>query len=262
MNIWKHLDFSAHGRARVIAATVLGTLVCIAVAFAIDSYSLDEGWRWGSHPINNLVIPLVLAPPFFYYLLSKLRELAIAHRELLIISTTDSLTDVFNRRAFTALVDRYLDRMMAADAQSHGALLVIDVDHFKSVNDSFGHHVGDHALKLIADTIRTAIRDTDAVGRIGGEEFSVFLPGATQSQTETIAERIRIAVCTARFAPAEAPYPLSVSIGGATFAREATFSDLYRRADGCLYEAKRNGRNRVEIFDAMRENAALSAMVH
>jgi diguanylate cyclase len=79
-------DISATGWGRVIG---LGTLCCIVVAFAIDSYSLETGtWRWGERPLNNLVIPLVLAPPFFGYLLSKQRELALAHRELMIVAST------------------------------------------------------------------------------------------------------------------------------------------------------------------------------
>jgi diguanylate cyclase (GGDEF)-like protein len=259
---WKGLDFSARGRARVIGFTILGTLVCIAVAFAIDGYSLEEGWRWGEKPINNLVIPLVLAPPFFYFLLSKLRELAAAHHELMIISTTDSLTECFNRRAFTALVDRYLDRMIERNEECQGALLVIDVDHFKVVNDRFGHQTGDQALKLIADTIRGTVRETDVVGRIGGEEFSVFLPGANPVQVETMAERIRVAVNTARFAPTGKQHPLSVSIGAAGCEQAQSFSDLYRMADSRLYAAKRNGRNRVEMHDSLPEHAPVSAAMH
>lgn len=259
---WKRLDFSAHGRARVGALTALGTLVCIAVAFAIDSYSFEQGWRWGNDPINNVLIPLVLAPPFFYFLLSKLRELAIAHHELMVISTTDSLTDCFNRRAFTALVDRCLDRMLKEAPPAEGALLIIDVDHFKSVNDSFGHEIGDKALKLIADTIRNSVRENDAVGRIGGEEFSVFLPGVNYTQAEAMAERIRMAVFNARFAPAGKSHRLSISIGGAAFERPSSFSELYRQADHHLYEAKRNGRNRVEFSHPLAQRSVVSAFVH
>lgn len=257
---WKRLDFSTQGRSRVIGLTILGTLVCIAFAYAVDGYSVEEGWQLGG--INNLIIPLILAPPFFYFLLSKLRELAIAHHELMIISTTDSLTDCFNRRAFTALVDRCLDRMLKQPPPPQGALLVIDVDYFKSVNDNFGHEVGDQALKLIADTIRGAVRDTDAVGRIGGEEFAVFLPGVNYPQAEDMAERIRKAIANAPFSPRGKPYGLSVSIGGATFEQAATFSELYRQADSLLYDAKRNGRNRVEFQPLVGRQPAASAVVH
>ncbi len=88
-------DFSPRGRARVYLLTCLGTLFCICVAFVFDSYSFETGWRWGDDPMNNVLIPLVLAPPLFYVLLSKLRELALAHQELLEISATDSLTSCY-----------------------------------------------------------------------------------------------------------------------------------------------------------------------
>ena len=148
-----------------------------------------------------MFIPLVVAPPFFVYLLSKLRELAIAHHELSIVASTDVLTSCLNRRAFTAMVDAYLERVVGEEAKREGALLIIDVDHFKDVNDNFGHESGDEALKIIAQTIKGVVREIDLVGRIGGEEFSVFLPGTDANRTQLVAERIRAAVSTVEFYP-------------------------------------------------------------
>jgi diguanylate cyclase (GGDEF)-like protein len=238
---------------RVYLFTTLGTLLCIAVAFAIDSYSFETGtWRWGESPWNNLIIPLVLAPPFFFYLLSKLRELAIAHHELMNVASTDSLTACLNRRAFTEMVEGYLRRVAEAQnrdrpAAQAGALLVIDVDHFKSVNDRFGHDHGDEALKIIASTIKGVVRDIDLVGRIGGEEFSVFLPGLQAEGVANVAERIRREIGEAAFRPHGERYRLSASIGGAVFDRPFSFSELYRRADRQLYRAKQSGRDRVDL---------------
>jgi diguanylate cyclase len=241
-------DFSAVGRGRIVVLSTLGTLCCIAVAFGIDSYSFETGtWRWGSQPLNNVIIPLLLAPPFFGYLLSKQRELAIAHRELMVVASTDPLTSCLNRRAFTAMVDRYLDRIAAQEAGHSGALLVIDIDHFKTINDRFGHVCGDEALKAIAQAIRQALREFDIFGRIGGEEFSVFLPGVSPDRAGIVADRIRTEVLATELNLGEESCRLSVSVGGVTFDRETSFSELYRRADQRLYEAKRNGRNRVEI---------------
>ncbi|BCH23533.1 GGDEF domain-containing protein [Mesorhizobium sp. L-8-3] len=245
------MDFSAFGWGRVVLLSFLGTLCCIAVAFAIDSYSFETGtWRWGEKPLNNLIIPLILAPPFFFYLLSKQRELAIAHRELMIVASTDSLTSCLNRRAFTAMVDRYLDRIADQKADHHGALLIIDVDHFKDINDVFGHECGDEALKVIAHTIKGTLRDLDLVGRIGGEEFSVFLPGVSPERVGRVAERIRVEVSATELNLNGKSCKLSVSVGGVTFDRNASFSELYRHADQLLYAAKRGGRNRVEIQHA------------
>jgi diguanylate cyclase len=244
----RRLDWSARGWPRVYVLTFVGTLICVAVAFAIDSYSFETGsWHLSDNWFNNIIIPLVLAPPFFFFLLFKLRELAIAHHELMHVAATDSLTSCLNRRAFTAMVDGYLERVTAEESKAGGALLIIDVDHFKVVNDRFGHDRGDEALKLIARTITAAVREIDLVGRIGGEEFSVFLPGMDPARTTLVAERIRMAVSEARFLPAGQPYSLSVSIGGAAFNRHVSFSELDRQADQRLYSAKRGGRNRVEI---------------
>jgi diguanylate cyclase (GGDEF)-like protein len=249
---WRPLDFSARGWGRVVVLTIVGTLCCIAFAFTFDSYSFEEGrWRLGVQPWNDVLIPLLIAPPFFFYLLSKLRQLAIANEQLLVIASTDGLTSCLNRAAFTTLVDAYLERLDRREKTSEGALLVVDVDHFKSVNDSFGHEAGDEALKLIVQSIRSTLRDVDLVGRMGGEEFSVFLPGIAPASALMVAERIRETVRAVNFCPDGAPCTLSISIGGVTFVRDTSFSELYRLADQRLYAAKRNGRNRVEVGPVM-----------
>ncbi|MEQ9177111.1 MAG: GGDEF domain-containing protein, partial [Nitratireductor sp.] len=210
--------------------------------------SIESGqWALGERWVNNLIIPALVAPPFFYFLLSKLRELSLAHRELLTVASTDSLTNCLNRRAFSSLVDGYLSRFDEVREPGSGALLILDVDRFKAVNDLFGHDSGDEALRLIAGVIRSAVRDIDLVARIGGEEFGVFLPGLDLTQALAIAERIRAAVEAVEFKPTGERYRLSLSIGGVTFMPPATFSQLYRSADRRLYAAKHAGRNRVEI---------------
>tara|TARA_B100000614_G_scaffold261441_1_gene291048 strand:+ start:9265 stop:10074 length:810 start_codon:yes stop_codon:yes gene_type:complete len=259
------IDWSARGRARVWAFTAIGTAVCIAFAFAFDSYNFSSGgWNWGKDPFNNLVIPLLLAPPFFYMLLSKMQQLAVAHTELMTVASTDSLTTLLNRRAFTEMVDGYMKRVEEAEKSESrntgGALLVIDVDHFKRVNDRFGHVTGDEALKLIAGTIRSAVRETDLVGRLGGEEFCVFIPGQSPELASATAERIRRAVVAADFSPGGARHELSVSVGGVAYDSQVPFSDLYRKADERLYAAKHNGRNRVEFV--RHEQAGCQPMMH
>lgn len=242
------LHFSAKSWARVIVFTILGTICCIAFALIFDSYSFQEGrWRWGAKPENDIIIPLLIAPPFFLYLLSKLRDLAIANDRLLEIATTDGLTSCLTRVAFTTLVDAYLEQIGKKVRSDEGALLVIDVDHFKRVNDNFGHDAGDEALRLIVASIRSILRDIDRVGRMGGEEFAVFLPGVSRGRAAAIAERIRRIVTETEFRPDGARCNLSISVGAVTFGHETSFSELYKVADLKLYDAKRNGRNRVEI---------------
>lgn len=165
----------------------------------------------------------------------------------MVVASTDGLTSCFNRVAFTTLVDAYLERVDQQERCRDGALLVMDVDHFKNVNDNFGHDAGDEALKLIAQSIKSTLREVDLVGRMGGEEFSVFLPGIAPDRVFLVAERIRETVKAANFCPEGTPCDLSISIGGATYVHTASFSELYKLADKKLYDAKRNGRNRVEL---------------
>ncbi len=253
------IDLSSTSRLRVYVGTAMGTAICILLAFAIDSYSLETGeWSLADRAINNLMIPLIIAPPFFLFLLTKLRELSLAHRELLTLSTTDSLTNCLNRRAFSSLIDAYLKRIEGTADKGKGALLILDVDHFKSVNDRYGHARGDDALKLIADAIKTNVREVDLVSRLGGEEFGVFLPGLDSSRATGIAERIREAVSTVEFSQDGERHALSLSIGGVTFTSPANFSQLYRDADQRLYAAKRAGRNRV-VLDAASSAAQQAA---
>jgi diguanylate cyclase (GGDEF)-like protein len=243
------LDFSARGWARVILVTVVGTLGCVAVALYVDSFSFmtmppAERLR----PILiNILLPMGLAAPLLLFFMTKLRELAIAHHELSIVASTDSLTAVLNRGAFTMLVDAYLNKVEAEEVNRNGALLVVDADNFKSINDRFGHDRGDDALRIIAQSIKSVLRGADIVGRIGGEEFGVFLPGSSPQQAEGVAERIRQTILEADFRPEGVPARLSVSVGGASFDRKVPFSELYRLADQRLYIAKQAGRNRIAL---------------
>ena len=178
-------------------------------------------------------------------------ELAAAHRRLEEKASRDEMTGMLNRESFFAALEGSRRRA------NRGALLIIDADHFKKINDSFGHLTGDTALLAIAAAISRAIRSGDILGRIGGEEFGAFLAGATDQEAKRVAERIRREVELIRFQPCdERVVPLTVSIGGTTCAPDATVSDLMRAADKRLYEAKNGGRN-LAIFDGGRSGRRL-----
>jgi diguanylate cyclase len=253
-------DFSALGRTRVVLWIIFGTIGCICVAFTMDAFTLANvtgSERLRSY-LTDLAAPAVIAPPLLYYFANKLRELAIAHHKLAVLASTDSLTSVLNRGAFTTLVDAYLSEVPGA-SRPGGALLVIDVDHFKGINDSFGHERGDEALQLIARAIKGALRVGDLVGRMGGEEFGVFLPSTTPSRAELAAERIRQAIAEVEFCADGARRDLSVSVGGATFEGDAPFRELYRTADSQLYAAKESGRNRVAVTALYQGHSIIAA---
>lgn len=244
-------DFSACGWGRVILVTFLGTLISVSAALFVDSFTfsqLNAEARFRALMVD-IFLPIALAAPMLLFLTTKLRELAIAKHELTILASTDSLTQVLNRGAFTQIVDAYLAKVGAAQFAQPAALLVVDVDHFKTINDRFGHARGDAALKLIAQSIKASVRDIDLVGRIGGEEFAVFLPGSSKSDALSIAERIRASIAEVDFRPQGSPEPLSVSVGGASFVSHIAFDDLFHHADQRLYAAKEQGRNRVLMLE-------------
>jgi diguanylate cyclase (GGDEF)-like protein len=243
------LDFSALGWGRAIALTVTGTLVCILAALAVDTINWPTltPEQVSRSILIDIFLPLILAGSMLAFVTAKLRELALARHELTILASTDGLTAVLNRGAFRLLVDSYLEHVGNVQSSSVGTLLVVDVDHFKQINDQFGHDQGDIALRNIAQTIVAAVRDIDLVGRIGGEEFGVFLPGTTEREAAVLAERIRMSVASTDFSPAGVKHPMSVSVGGVVCRMPTTFDRLFRAADLLLYQAKSAGRNRVDL---------------
>lgn len=169
------------------------------------------------------------------------RKALEAHLEQL--ATTDALTRLPNRTRFFAAAEAEIRR--AARNGRLPALLMVDLDHFKHVNDIYGHEIGDLALKAFADLATATIRDSDMVARLGGEEFAILLPETGPAQAEALAERLRTSVEQLRIS-AGGPR-LTVSIGVATvLGGEAGPDPALSRADRALYAAKRNGRNRVE----------------
>ncbi len=195
--------------------------------------------------IASLLLPVILGGPVMFYTQLRSAQLAEANRKLEALAATDWLTDCLNRRAFTTRVDNAL----ASGHAEGNALLVIDADHFKTINDRFGHHRGDEVLQLIAEAIRANVRDGDLVGRLGGEEFGVFMHGANAIVAQHVGERIRKAINALFVRSDDIAQRLSVSIGGATFVGTIGFAELFRAADQRLYDAKRQGRNRV-LMDA------------
>jgi len=175
------------------------------------------------------------------------RQARAAQAELRRLASIDELTGVANRRWFTAMASRELERCRRFNHQL--ALLMIDVDHFKKVNDTHGHAVGDEVLKAFTRVLEGNLRSVDLLGRLGGEEFAVMLPESDHKAASHTAERLRAAVETLDF-PLEGGSHLKIttSVGIAILASAGeTLDRLLARADGALYIAKREGRNRVVV---------------
>jgi diguanylate cyclase (GGDEF)-like protein len=184
---------------------------------------------------------VTIASSFAFLLMHKER----ADRESHELATIDSLTGVYNRRTFKELADPQFSR--ARRVRSPISLLLLDIDHFKRINDTYGHLAGDQALTQFARLVRTCLRKEDLLARFGGEEFVVLLPGAADAQAAASAERIREEVCATPLRVGEHDIKLTVSIGLVTESGEQLplLEAMVGAADEALYAAKAAGRNRV-----------------
>ncbi len=160
------------------------------------------------------------------------------------VAETDPLTQVLNRRGFARLSEARLAKGMGGEQHS---VLVMDIDHFKKINDEHGHATGDEVLKETAVRIRGVLRETEIFGRIGGEEFAIFIPAVTRENAILLAERVRVAIGSLPFETATGPLNVAASVGVCHASNRLTLDKFLERADKALYKSKRTGRNKVSI---------------
>lgn len=166
----------------------------------------------------------------------KIKELELTHR-----AETDRMTKILNRGSFISKVESLLNTSSA-----DSGLLIIDIDYFKGINDNHGHMAGDYIIQTIVNILKSSLRDGDLVGRLGGDEFIIFVSRCTKEQIEGLALRIEESVRSYIFAFDNKLLKTSLSIGGIV-TNNKSFQDLYKIADDALYEAKETGRNRSII---------------
>ena len=221
------------------------------IAFAEDQQSLIDGFQLGaSDAVHVEIDPTELSVRMHRHLQrwQRLLELRKSQEQLQKMALTDPLTQIGNRATFDMSI-----KQAAARAQRSGipySLLMIDLDHFKAFNDTHGHQVGDTILKLVADSIHAAARDSDICCRYGGEEFAVILPDTKAKQAEVLAQRIHHQVAEVSSAQPLERQPITVSIGISCANRRNNTHPrtLIEEADQALYLAKENGRNRTETW--------------
>ena len=172
-------------------------------------------------------------------LLAQLQKVDELNRTLSELATTDALTGLANRRAFDHSLQ--LELAIVERRATPLSLLMLDVDHFKRINDTLGHEAGDKVLLSMAQLLSGCARVIDVVARVGGEEFAVILPNTDAQGALEVAERMRIAVAQAHWLG----HPTTISLGAATLQQQEDAASLYARADAALYAAKTAGRNRV-----------------
>lgn len=177
-------------------------------------------------------------------LLFPLRN-ALLYRAAIQSALRDPLTDTGNRIAMDQVLQREVE--LARRNLQPLSLLMLDLDHFKAINDQHGHSAGDEVLKAVADTLKVQLRNVDMVFRYGGEEFLVLLSGTCRDAASMVGERLRHAVLELQCLAQGRPIELSISLGCATLLPGESAESLLRRADNALYVAKRDGRNRLTM---------------
>jgi diguanylate cyclase (GGDEF)-like protein len=171
--------------------------------------------------------------------------------ELAKLAATDPLTGLPNRRYLLEMGNKEFERVRRFSARA--SVVMIDLDHFKAVNDTYGHAAGDEALHQVSQACKAELRQIDIVARLGGEEFVVVLPGADEAAATIVAEGLRCAVLGTPFGSGVHPFRVTASFGVAQISgTDVTFDASLSRADMALYRAKRAGRNRVENFSSVQ----------
>lgn len=188
---------------------------------------------------------LLIINGFGFLLLCKHKD----DRKMVELATIDSLTGLFNRRAFFERTESA--RALSVRLQKPFALMMLDIDHFKRLNDRFGHATGDEALCVFAHTVRGKLREHDIMGRLGGEEFALAMPGTDLAGALQAAERLRAAVSEAAVLTDGNSYTMTVSVGVVLVDPQEHINSALARADRALYAAKSGGRDRVESGEAI-----------
>ena len=220
-------------RANFAWKLIIICLIGVAVNATID---LLMSGASGFNPKQHWIFGLGLSP-FIALLLLSVSHLVAVKDELHRQANTDLLTGLMNRRAF----------LEALDHAEEGAIMMIDVDFFKMVNDKYGHAAGDAVLAAIAGHLQTNLRADDIIARVGGEEFAVYLVGADSTEIDRIGARV-CAGFTLYNETVRAPIKVTLSIGAAYAAMAPTQKELFARADQALYEAKHSGRARSNFW--------------
>lgn len=201
---------------------------------------------------SAFAIAMILYVPVMLVFFSTGLEVNRLNHRLVELAEKDHLTGLTNRRKFFELIAASRPESGDAVMRHRGALLIVDIDHFKKINDSHGHQAGDEALIHTARILKRCVRDLDIVARLGGEEFAILLTDADKHVAQEIAERIRVAVHTNPAILQQGSATLSVSIGGVEVWPLQSLAECMRRADLLLYAAKSAGRNRVHFSDLLR----------
>src|SRR5581483_3827403 len=212
-----------------------------------DSWSVhDLGSRNGTQ-VNGIAVtnPVTLDNGDQIKIVAGGNVEALFHEEIYRMTIFDGLTKVHNKRYLLDFLDREIAR--ARRYESPLALAMLDIDHFKKLNDTYGHQAGDYVLEQVAGAIGSAVRREQLLARYGGEEFAIVLPELTPEQVLAFCENVRARVAEGKYVFNEETLSVTVSVGAAMLTGSMEREQLFQAADAKLYEAKRRGRNRVAM---------------
>ncbi len=239
---WRNVILRMGHKPTVAVITVGSILMSMALTLII-SVAVGNIANLALDLVIAFIVPLVVAPLASYYAVGLLFEVEQARALLQMAAIRDNLTGLFNRGYFLARLREEIEH--CRNERRALALILIDVDHFKAVNDSFGHAAGDAVLERLGQVLADTLRPHDLIARYGGEEFVALLNGADLGEANGAAERIRATLESMTFQWAEGRGAVTASLG-VTFLRdtEDTADALLARADRAMYAAKNAGRNR------------------
>lgn len=243
--IWFYINLPAAYIMLGGAAGIGATLVSFALIFVANDY---VSVPYNTNELTTFVLTFTYASVFLYvystrsYSFSRGMEEAV--RQLRELAAVDPLTGLRNARAYYAECDRFIS--IAKRANQPYSVLFVDLDHFKRINDTYGHAAGDTVLREVAACLARTVRKSDMVGRIGGEEFSLFLPDTELQGALELAEKLRAEISALHPSIGDTRLTITASIGVAqNLQQHRAIEDIQREADQAMYQAKREGRNRV-----------------
>ena len=235
------VDRVAHSE---LAYTVfIATLAAILLATVTYDLFLPAYFRTAAPEMLRATV--VVFSLVSVYLGFKLRQLGRANRQLQLLLARDDLTDVATRD--------YFFTVLAAQPEREGVCLMVDIDHFKQINDTHGHLVGDKVIVNVANRLRNSVRADDIVCRFGGDEFAIFLSATDVEHSHLVCERIRGSIAQHQFDAGDCRVAVTVSIGGSNVILAKDARAAIHQADIALYQAKNNGRDQI-VFASPENN--------
>jgi diguanylate cyclase (GGDEF)-like protein len=227
------------------------TVISIAIISFLNNYLESP---YSSNALATAISALIYLSIFFHVYIDRsmsyYQRMKTSNDRLVEMATTDPLTGLLNARAYYDLCNNQIALMHRI--QSSYSILFIDLDHFKTINDTYGHAIGDLVLKQTANCLLKHLRKTDIIGRIGGEEFSVFLPNTDKRHAVNLAEALRRHIEIQRIDignTSSIQITASIGVSSENGFGASTITELQKSADSAMYDAKHAGRNRVSIFN-------------